>query len=71
MHSVQVSKWFRAALIPAILISSASFALSGCGDTTSEPQNTGGFAPVSELSKDKKAMEQSKAAMLKNMSTNK
>ncbi len=59
-----ISKGFRAALIPAFLIASASFVLPGCGDS-SGPGGTGGLAPVSPLALDKKAMEESKAAMLK------
>ena len=60
-----ISKWFRSALIPAIVISSASFVLSGCGDTTPGIEGRGGLAPVSPIAKDKKAIEQSKAAILK------
>jgi hypothetical protein len=59
-----ISKSVRAGVISAILISSASFGLSGC-DSDSGPAPGTGRAPVGPLASDKKALEESKAAMLK------
>jgi PBP1b-binding outer membrane lipoprotein LpoB len=69
MRILRVSTWLRVAMIPALLISSALF-LSGCSETAPDAAGPGS-APIGPLAKDKKAMEQSKAAMLKSMSQNK
>jgi hypothetical protein len=58
-----ISKWLRAALIPALLIS-GSLVLSGCGDAASDA-NKGNGAAVSPLATDRDAMKESRDAMLK------
>ena len=64
-------KWLEvAALILRAFLLSSPLVLSGCGDTAPDAAKPG-FAPIGPLAKDKKAMEESKAAMLKDMSRSK
>jgi hypothetical protein len=57
------SKWLRGALIPALFFS-GSIVLSGCGDSAEQTNKAGGAAVI-PLAADRKAMEESKNAMMK------
>jgi len=69
MRTELMSKWLRAALMPALMIS-GSLVLSGCGGATEEAAKPAGAA-VSPLASDRNAMEKSKEGMMKSMSKNK
>jgi hypothetical protein len=57
------SKWLRGALIPALLCSGLII-LSGCGDSAEQTNKAGGAAVI-PLATDRKALDESKNAMMK------